>query len=308
MEATQSKPIRHFFYGGAEGVAEDLRSKMEARFPGLQIVGTYCPPFRPLNPEEKAGLVAQITDCKADIVWVGLSTPKQERFMAEYLPILPVKVMLGVGAAFDFHTGRAKQAPRWMMRAGLEWLFRLVTEPKRLWRRYCFQVPRFASLVALDTVGLVSHSAGRPEMPYAFDMVKHWPKQIMLSLMLAGLTCVFHLAMGGAMNVFAFALAVGAPSASFILNYLLLTMVASNEERLDCIFPQLLLVSGMFSGCMAIALPLAAMTSQIIGDGIPTSLLLLLAGFSVAPVATLILAVAILLLLTAMLNAFNSAN
>jgi N-acetylglucosaminyldiphosphoundecaprenol N-acetyl-beta-D-mannosaminyltransferase len=150
MQATQNLPVRHFFYGGAEGVADDLKSKMEERFPGVQIVGTYCPPFRPLNDAELAALKDQIATARPDIVWVGLSTPKQERFMAAHLALLDTKLMIGVGAAFDFHTGRALQAPRWIQRSGLEWAFRLVTNPRRLWKRYVIQVPRFAFFVLRD--------------------------------------------------------------------------------------------------------------------------------------------------------------
>lgn len=168
LQATQNQPVRHFFFGGAAGVAAGLKDKMEARFPGLQVVGTYCPPFRPLNPIEREELRALVESSRADILWVGLSTPKQERFTAEYLPELPVKVMIGISAAFDFLIGLAIQAPRWMMRAVLEWFFRLVTGPKRLWRRHLLQVPRFVSLVVLDFLGLVSRSSESPEMPPAF--------------------------------------------------------------------------------------------------------------------------------------------
>ena len=157
MEATRTLPIRHFFYGGAPGVAEELRHTLARRFPGLQIAGTYCPPFRPLNPQETADLKKQVAESRAHIVWVGLSTPKQERFMAEYLPQLGVNLMVGVGAAFDFHTGRVKQAPRWLQRHGLEWSYRLLQEPKRLWRRYFNIVPRFILLIAASR--LLGHAA-----------------------------------------------------------------------------------------------------------------------------------------------------
>lgn len=150
MEATRDKPVRHFFYGGQEGVADDLKTKLEERFPGVQIVGTYCPPFRALTADELRGLQEKVTSSRADIIWVGLSTPKQERFMTEHLPKLDTSVMIGVGAAFDFHSGRVKQAPKWMQRNGIEWLYRLVQEPKRLWRRYLAIVPRFIVLVAAD--------------------------------------------------------------------------------------------------------------------------------------------------------------
>ncbi len=128
---------RHFFYGGKPGVAEQLRRTLEQRFPGLNVVGTYCPPFRALDAGERAELQALVAALQPDFFWVGLSTPKQEKFMAEYLPLLPeAKVFLGVGAAFDLLTGNLRQAPPWMQRSGLEWLFRLTQEPRRLARRY----------------------------------------------------------------------------------------------------------------------------------------------------------------------------
>jgi N-acetylglucosaminyldiphosphoundecaprenol N-acetyl-beta-D-mannosaminyltransferase len=140
---SETSGCRHFFYGGADGVAELLRQKLQARFPKLQVVGTFTPPYRALNAEEKARLQAQIAAAKPDILWVGLSTPKQERFMAEYLPQLEVTLMVGVGAAFDFLSGRARQAPRWMQRSGLEWFYRLCCEPRRLARRYLRNNPLF---------------------------------------------------------------------------------------------------------------------------------------------------------------------
>lgn len=138
---------RHFFYGGADGVAEILKHRFEAQFPSAKIVGIYTPPFRPLNADEEAALRQQIEQCKPDIMWIGLGTPKQQRFMAEYLPKLDVKIMLGVGAAFDFHSGRVRQAPRWMQQCGLEWLFRLCMEPRRLARRYLINIPHFSYLM-----------------------------------------------------------------------------------------------------------------------------------------------------------------
>lgn len=135
--------IRHFFYGGREGVAETLRENLCRKFPELEVVGTYTPPFRPLNEEENAQLADEISRLKPDIVWVGLSTPKQERFMDEYLPKLETTLMFGVGAAFDFHAGLVPQAPHWMQRSGLEWFYRLCKEPKRLWKRYLKNNPLF---------------------------------------------------------------------------------------------------------------------------------------------------------------------
>lgn len=151
---------RHFFYGGEPGVAETLATRLRARFPGLQIVGTYTPPFRPLTPAEDAAVVATINAAGPDIVWVGLSTPKQDRWMADHVGRLTAPVLIGVGAAFDFHSGRKRQAPRWMQRSGLEWLFRLSQEPRRLWRRYLLYNPLFVALVLLQWSGLRRYSLG----------------------------------------------------------------------------------------------------------------------------------------------------
>jgi N-acetylglucosaminyldiphosphoundecaprenol N-acetyl-beta-D-mannosaminyltransferase len=145
---------RHFLYGGAEGVPERLAERLQARFPGIAIVGTWSPPFRPLTPEEDAALVERIDATGADIVWVGLSTPKQERWMSEHVGRFRAPVLVGVGAAFDFHAGLKRQAPRWMQTRGLEWLFRMMTEPRRLWRRYAVNNPRFVWRVLLQATGL----------------------------------------------------------------------------------------------------------------------------------------------------------
>jgi N-acetylglucosaminyldiphosphoundecaprenol N-acetyl-beta-D-mannosaminyltransferase len=145
---------RHFFYGGADGTAETLREKLVERFPKLQIAGTYQPPFRPLNAEEQATLTATVRATRPDVIWVGLSTPKQERFMAEYLPKLDVTLMFGVGAAFDFLAGKIRQAPRWMQRSGLEWFFRLCSEPRRLWKRYFKNNPLFIARIFCQWTGL----------------------------------------------------------------------------------------------------------------------------------------------------------
>lgn len=149
---------KHFFYGGAPGVAEELKTKLTDRFPGLQVVGTYTPPFRPLNPDEETALAAQVTAARPDLFWVGLSTPKQERFMAAYLPKLDATIMLGVGAAFDFHAGKIKQAPRWIQRSGLEWAYRITQDPKRLWKRYARNNPLFVARVFLQKLGLRRYS------------------------------------------------------------------------------------------------------------------------------------------------------
>ncbi len=131
----------HFLYGGKPGIAEELKANLETWFPGIRVVGTYTPPFRPLSLDEKAHLQATLDESTPDIIWIGLSTPKQEKFMAEYIESLNCKVMIGVGAAFDIHTGRVKDAPRWIKSAGLQWLHRLCQEPSRLWKRYLVTTP-----------------------------------------------------------------------------------------------------------------------------------------------------------------------
>jgi N-acetylglucosaminyldiphosphoundecaprenol N-acetyl-beta-D-mannosaminyltransferase len=154
MEASEKAGWRHFFYGGANGVAGVLRDRLMERFPKLQVTGIYEPPFRPLNGEEQAALAEAVRVARPDVMWVGLSTPKQERFMADYLPELDVTLMFGVGAAFDFHAGKVRQAPRWMQRSGLEWFFRLCCEPRRLWKRYLKNNPLFAARLFCQLTGL----------------------------------------------------------------------------------------------------------------------------------------------------------
>ena len=153
-ELSARRGYRHFLYGGKPGVAEQLREKLTRRFPGLKIVGTYTPPFRPLNAAEEAELMAQLEALDVDLLWCGLSTPKQERFMHSYLHRLPVKLMVGVGAAFDLLTGNVNETPDWMKKRGLQWLYRLIQEPRRLWRRYLINNPRFLWLTFLQLSGL----------------------------------------------------------------------------------------------------------------------------------------------------------
>ena len=138
-----SRRYRHFFYGGTPGVAEKLAANLLAQMPELQIAGTYTPPYGPLDARQESELVAVVANARPDIFWVGLSTPKQERFMAEYLERLDVKLMAGVGAAFDLHAGLRNDAPIWMKSAGLQWLHRLYQEPRRLGPRYLKNNPRF---------------------------------------------------------------------------------------------------------------------------------------------------------------------
>lgn len=150
---TASYGHRHFFYGGAPGVAEQLASTLRDRFLGLEVAGTFSPPYRALTEAEDRCVVERINAAGADVLWVGLSTPKQERWMWEHRDKLNVPVMLGVGAAFDFLSQRIRPAPHWMREHGLEWLYRLGTEPRRLWRRYLVYGAQFVWLVGLEQMG-----------------------------------------------------------------------------------------------------------------------------------------------------------
>ncbi|HVU15701.1 MAG TPA: WecB/TagA/CpsF family glycosyltransferase [Candidatus Didemnitutus sp.] len=153
-DAGRSAGLRHYFYGGAPGIAPELARRLSDRFPGLRIAGTFTPPFRPLDAGEFEAFRLDVATHRPDIIWVGLGTPKQERFMAAHWAKLDTGLMVGIGAAFDFHSGRVPQAPRWMQRIGLEWLFRLATEPRRLAKRYfvfnsLFLLRAFAQLTGL---------------------------------------------------------------------------------------------------------------------------------------------------------------
>lgn len=153
-QQTAHKGYRHFFYGGAPEVATQLAARFGARFPGVQVAGSLSPPFRELTDDEENKLLDLIQRSNPDIVWVGLSTPKQEKWMRQHRDKLAVPVLVGVGAAFDFHIGRVRQAPRWMRDHGLEWSFRLCSEPRRLWRRYLVYSSQFVWLTMLEFLGL----------------------------------------------------------------------------------------------------------------------------------------------------------
>jgi N-acetylglucosaminyldiphosphoundecaprenol N-acetyl-beta-D-mannosaminyltransferase len=146
LKATADSAINHFFCGGNKGVAEELKQSVESNWSNNHVVGTYCPPFREMADIEWKALVHQIIMSRTDIVWIGLSTPKQEKFAAKLASMVNVKYIITVGAAFDFFTGRVKQAPKWMQKAGLEWFYRLCQEPKRLFKRYLKIVPKFTVL------------------------------------------------------------------------------------------------------------------------------------------------------------------
>jgi N-acetylglucosaminyldiphosphoundecaprenol N-acetyl-beta-D-mannosaminyltransferase len=148
----------HFLYGGEEHVAEQLRERFTHHYPWARIVGTYTPPFRDLNAEEEESLIARVRELKPDIIWVGISTPKQERFMHRYLHRLDTTLMFGVGAAYDFHTGRIQDAPQWVKTMGMQWLHRLLQDPRRLWKRYLRNNPAFLWHIALQLSGLREYS------------------------------------------------------------------------------------------------------------------------------------------------------
>lgn len=135
-EQSQQTGYKSFFYGGAEGIPDKLTEELLRRFPHMPVPDGYSPPFRALSEEEEEAIIEMINSSGADIVWVGLGSPKQDIWMANMLGRLEVPVLVGVGAAFDFISGVKPQAPRWMQRSALEWLFRLSSEPRRLWRRY----------------------------------------------------------------------------------------------------------------------------------------------------------------------------
>lgn len=142
-ERSETNGHRHFFYGGAPGIAERLADQLQRRFPRLQIAGIHAPPFRKVGAIEERPVLDAIDAARPDIVWVGLGTPKQDHWVADHRPLLDAPVIIAIGAAFDFHAGVLRQAPRWMQRSGLEWSFRLAQEPRRLAYRYLVLNPLF---------------------------------------------------------------------------------------------------------------------------------------------------------------------
>jgi N-acetylglucosaminyldiphosphoundecaprenol N-acetyl-beta-D-mannosaminyltransferase len=164
---SQLRGYRQFYYGGAEGVADKLKQALIASHPRLEVAGTLSPTFRDLTPKEDQAVVDAINAARPDIVWVGLSTPKQEFWMASHLGRIEAPVMVGVGAAFDFLAETKRQAPLWMQRNGLEWLFQLCSEPRRLWRRYAYAVPGFAFLAFGELLHRAIGSSGGRSLPEA---------------------------------------------------------------------------------------------------------------------------------------------
>ena len=144
---------RHFFYGGTPGAAERLANTLRDRF-GIVVAGTYTPPFRPMTNAEESELATIVERASPDVLWVGLSTPKQENWMYQHRHKVKVPLMLGVGAAFDLNSGNVERAPVWMRDHGLEWLFRLAAEPRRLWKRYLITIPHALWFVGLELMGL----------------------------------------------------------------------------------------------------------------------------------------------------------
>jgi N-acetylglucosaminyldiphosphoundecaprenol N-acetyl-beta-D-mannosaminyltransferase len=153
MSRVQFRNWVHFLCGGEDGVADRLRDEMLRRFPWIKIAGTYSPPFRSMTTAEEQTFVANVRTLKPDIIWVGISTPKQERFMAHYLPMLDTTLMVGVGAAFLFHTDAIRDSPEWVKRAGMQWLHRFLQEPTRLWKRYLRNNPLFIIYAFLQIIG-----------------------------------------------------------------------------------------------------------------------------------------------------------
>lgn len=150
LEISEEKGYSHFFYGATEETLGKLIKNIKNKFPKIKIAGSYAPPFRPLTQEEDKVVVDLINKAAPSVLWVGIGCPKQELWMRNHREKLNIPVMLGVGAAFDFIAGTKPQAPRWISDNGFEWLFRLTTEPKRLWRRYLINYPLFVYYVLVE--------------------------------------------------------------------------------------------------------------------------------------------------------------
>lgn len=149
----------HFFYGGAPGVVEEMCSRLSEKYPGLKVAGSMTPPMRAIGDnfeltDEVLAEVETIRAAKADFIWVGISSPKQEYWIMAVMPVIGHGVFFGVGAAFNFHSGHVRRAPRWMQERGLEWAYRLYSEPRRLWRRYLISAPKFVTLVLFEKIAI----------------------------------------------------------------------------------------------------------------------------------------------------------
>lgn len=146
---SKEKGYRHYFYGATEETLQSMREVLERDYPGIEIAGMYAPPFRALTSQEDAQIVAKINESRPDFIWIGLGAPKQEEWMYQHMGQLQ-GVLIGVGAGFDYLAGYIKRAPRWMQRMSLEWLYRLLQDPKRLWRRYFTSNVKFICLTRMD--------------------------------------------------------------------------------------------------------------------------------------------------------------
>lgn len=153
-ETAAHKGYRHFFYGGAPGVPEQLAANIQDQYPGSNVVGIYSPPFRPLTQTEDDAVIEMINAARPDVLWLGLGCPKQEKWAYEHRSRLYVPVIASVGQAFDIYSGRVMQAPAWMRDNGLEWFYRLLTNPRRLWKRYLVYNSQFLFLLARERMGL----------------------------------------------------------------------------------------------------------------------------------------------------------
>ncbi|HEV2118276.1 MAG TPA: WecB/TagA/CpsF family glycosyltransferase [Terriglobales bacterium] len=165
--ATERQGYSHFFYGGGPGTAQRLAAELTTRFPGVRVAGCYSPPFRPLSAAEDEAIVRRINDAAPDLLWVGLGCPKQEFWMHQHAGLLRVPVMLGVGQAFDLYAGNLRQAPRWMREHGLEWLFRLCREPRRLGKRYLVYNSWFVTALCWQV--LMSAAKNSPAVAFLSD-------------------------------------------------------------------------------------------------------------------------------------------
>jgi N-acetylglucosaminyldiphosphoundecaprenol N-acetyl-beta-D-mannosaminyltransferase len=157
-DMAQRQSVRVYLYGATDECLAQLHANLMRKYPDLSIVGMFSPPFRELTDNETLDVTRRITESGADLLFVGLSTPKQEKWMAKFADRLPNLLMIGVGAAFDFHAGRVKQAPSYLQRAGLEWLYRLYAEPRRLWKRYILITPWFLPLWGLQLCGFLRYN------------------------------------------------------------------------------------------------------------------------------------------------------
>lgn len=146
---SREKGYRHYFYGATEETLQSMRKVIERDYPGMEIAGMYAPPFRTLTPQEDAGIVEKINNSRPDFIWIGLGAPKQEEWMYQHMGQLQ-GVLIGVGAGFDYLAGYIKRAPHWMQKMSLEWLYRLLQDPRRLWRRYFTSNVKFICLTRMD--------------------------------------------------------------------------------------------------------------------------------------------------------------